>query len=137
MWVAAASLKRNFDHGVRRQREIHVVQLLATGCANGQGHTQVIARFAGTHFQSGGIVFRVKLLGDLNHGFCKTINPGAHDFDGKAAGVLNERLFAGVGLGGRAGGCAHNMGWTERVKPKIGLKDLAPNYHSANGQPTQ
>ena len=110
MWVAAASLKRNFDHGVRRQREIHVVQLFATGCANGQGHTQVNARFAGTHFQSGGIVFRVKLLGDLNHGFCKTNNPGAHDLDGKAARVLNERLFAGVGLGGRAGGCAHNMG---------------------------
>jgi hypothetical protein len=33
------------------------------------------------------------LLGNLGHGFRKTIHAGAHDLDRKLARVLNQRVF--------------------------------------------
>ena len=81
-------------------------KLLSAGGVNGQGHTEVVASLAGSHFQGGRIKCRVKLLGNLDHGVCKSINPGAHDFDGETAWVLIERLFGSVDMG-RIGGGAH------------------------------
>ena len=93
-------LKRYFDHGVSGEGAVKIVQLLSTCGPDREGDTQVVARFAGPHFKRGRIEAGVELLGNLAHGFCKTIDPCTHDFDGKVTGVLNQRFFVG-GVGKR------------------------------------
>ncbi|MEY3117697.1 MAG: hypothetical protein RL629_1516, partial [Pseudomonadota bacterium] len=56
--------------------------------------------FARPHFKGGWIEAGVKLLGNVAHGFCKTVHPCAHDFDWKVAGVFNQRLSLRVGGNG-------------------------------------
>jgi hypothetical protein len=36
------------------------------------------------------------LLGNLAHGFCKTVHPCAHDFDWKVTWVFNQRFSLNV-----------------------------------------
>jgi len=94
-------LKRYFDHGVPREGEVKIVQLLSACGPDGESHTQVVACLAGPHFKGGRIEVGVELLGNLAHGFCKTVHPCAHDFDGKVTGVFNQRFFLSVsGNGG-------------------------------------
>jgi hypothetical protein len=40
------------------------------------------------------------LLGNLAHGFCKTVHPCAHDFDWKVTRVFYQRLSLSVGGNG-------------------------------------
>ena len=94
-------LKRYFDHGVRSEGEVKIVQLLSACGPDGERHTQVVACFAGPHFKGGRIEVGVELLGNLAHGFCKTVDPCAHDFDRKVTGVINQRFCLSVaGQGG-------------------------------------
>jgi len=128
-------LKRNLDHRVRRECEVHVVQLCSACGTNGQSDTQVVSSFAGSHLQGGRVKCRVKLFGNLNHGFGKAIDPGAHDLDGKVAGVLYERLFARVEVGGRSGRSAHKE--IQGIVEWDFGETSAPNDHCAYGQPAQ
>ena len=93
-------LKRYFDHGVSGEGAVKIVQLLSTCGPDREGDTQVVARFAGPHFKGGWIEAGVKLLGNVAHGFCKTVHPCAHDFDWKVTGVFNQRLSLSVGGNG-------------------------------------
>ena len=93
-------LERYFDHGMPCEGKVKIVQLLSACGPDGERHTQVIACFAGPHFKGGRIEAGVELLGNLAHGFCKTVHPCTHDFDGKVTGVLNQRFFVG-GVGKR------------------------------------
>ena len=94
-------LQRKLDHGVASERAIQIVQLFSACCPDGEGHTEVVTCFAGAHLDGGWIEAWIELLCKLAHGFGKAVNPCAHDFDGKVAGVLNQGLFSGVvGNGG-------------------------------------
>jgi hypothetical protein len=93
-----------------------IVKLLSACGSDGQGQAQIIASFTGAHLDGGGIEVGIKLLGNLRHGFCKTIDPCAHHFDGKVAGVFNQRLFSRVAWDGGYGGCAHGIGlWLAQI----------------------
>ena len=93
-------LKRYFDHGMPCEGEVKIVQLLSACGPDGECHTQVVACFAGPHFKGGWIEAGVELLGNLAHGFCKTVHPCAHDFDWKVTGVINQRLSLSVSRDG-------------------------------------
>ncbi len=93
-------LKRYFDHGVPCEGEVKIVQLLSACGPDGECHTQVIACFAGPHFKGGWIEAGVELLGNMAHGFCKTVHPRAHDFDRKVTGVFNQRISLNVSRNG-------------------------------------
>ncbi len=94
-------LQRNLDHGVAGQCAVQIVQLLSACGPDGEGHTEVVASFAGAHLNGGRIEARVELLCKPAHGFSKAVNPWAHDFDREVAGVFNQGLFSGVvGNGG-------------------------------------
>ena len=94
-------LKSDFDHGMPCEGEVKIVQLFSACGPDGERHTQVVACFARPHFKGGWIEAGVKLLGNVAHGFCKTVHPCAHDFDWKVTGVFNQRLSVGViGNGG-------------------------------------
>ncbi len=98
MWL---DLKRYLDHGMTRECAVKIVQLLSTCSPDCECHTQVIACFARPHFKGGRIEVGVELLGNLAHGFCKTVDPCAHDFDRKVTGVINQRFCLSVaGQGG-------------------------------------
>ncbi len=83
-----------------RESQVKIVKLFSACGPDREGDTQVVARFAGPHFKGSRIEVGVELLGNLAHGFCKTVHPCAHDFDGKVTGVLNQRFFVG-GVGKR------------------------------------
>ena len=108
-------LQRNLDHGVASQGAIQIVQLLSACGPDGEGHTEVVASFAGAHLDGGRIEVWIELLCKLAHGFGKAVNPCAHDFDGKVTGVFNQGCFCSVGAQGahwcyrtwRLGGGAH------------------------------
>ncbi|MEY3063186.1 MAG: hypothetical protein RI994_2438 [Pseudomonadota bacterium] len=93
-------LKRYFDHGMPCEGEVKIVQLLSACGPDCERHTQVVASFAGPHFKGGWIETGVKLLGNLAHGFCKTVHPCAHDFDWKVTRVFYQRLSLSVGGNG-------------------------------------
>ena len=112
----AVGLERYFDHGVAGKCAVKIVKLLTACGSDSEGQAQIIASFAGAHLDGGGIEARVKLLGNLRHGFCKTVDPCTHHFDGKVAGVFNQRLFSRVTWGGGHGGCAHEIGrWLVQI----------------------
>ena len=75
-----------------RESQIKIVKLFSACGPDREGDTQVVARFAGPHFKGGRIEGGVKLQRNLAHGFCKAVDPCAHDFDGKVTGVLNQRF---------------------------------------------
>ena len=75
-----------------RESQVKIVKLFSACGPDREGDTQVVARFAGPHFKRGRIEAGVELLGNLAHGFCKTVHPCTHDFDGKVTGVLNQRF---------------------------------------------
>ena len=89
-------LKRYFDHGMRCEGEVKIVQLRSACGPDGKCHTQVVACFAGPHFKGGRIKAGVELLGNVAHGFGKPVDPWAHDFDGKVTGVFNQRFSLSV-----------------------------------------
>ena len=97
MWL---ELKSYFDHGMPCEGEVKIVQLFSACGPDGERHTQVVAGFAWPHFKGGWIEAGVKLLGNLAHGFCKTVHPWAHDFDWKVTGVFNQRFSLNVSRNG-------------------------------------
>ena len=101
------SLERYFDHRVVRECAVNIVKLISVCGPDREGNTQVITSFAGPHLNGGRVKAGVELFGDLSHGFCKTINPGPHHFDGEVTGVFNQRLFSGVAWNGGEGGGTH------------------------------
>ena len=107
----AVGLERYFDHGVACECVVKIVKLLSACGFDGEGQAQVIAGLAGTHFDGGRVEAGVELLCNLGHGFGKTIDPGAHHFDGKVAGVFNQGLFSRVAWDGGSGGGAHEIGF--------------------------
>ena len=107
----AVGLERYFDHGVARECAVKIVQLFSAGGSDGEGQAQVIAGFAGAHFNGGGVEAGVELLGNLSHGFGKSVDPCAHHFDGKVAGIFNQGLFSRVAWDGGNGGGAHVIGF--------------------------
>lgn len=99
-----------FDHGVAGQCAVQVVQLFSAGGLDGQGDAQVIAGFAGAHFNGGWIEARVELLGHFGHGFCKAVYACTHNLDGKVARIFNQGLFARIVVeGGGVRGAHHGL----------------------------
>ena len=101
------SLERYFDHRVVRECAVNIVKLISVCGPDREGNTQVITSFAGPHLNGGRVKAGVELFGDLSHGFCKTIHPCPHHFDGEVTGVFNQRLFSGVAWNGGEGGGTH------------------------------
>ena len=99
--------KHDFDHRMRGQGAVQVIQLLTAGGGDVERHAQVVAAFAGAQLDGGGVKARVELQGHLAHGFGKAVDHGTHDLDGKDRGVLDQAVFAGVGARGWGDGGAH------------------------------
>lgn len=69
---------------------IESIQLFAGLRINGDGEAEIVTVAAWPHLQQGGIKVRRMGPDDFADRFSKTINAGPHDFDGKAAGVMNQ-----------------------------------------------
>jgi len=87
--------KHHFDLWVGGQRAIELVELIAAGRCNGDGHAQIFSAFALTQFDRTCVKGRVKFTCDCCNGLGKTVRIEPHDFDGKARGILNQRICAG------------------------------------------
>src|SRR5450830_334583 len=99
-------LQHNLDHRVRGERAVQLVELLAAGGGDGDGHAQILAALALAQLNGGGIKQGVELAGDQGDGVHQTVHLGAHDFDGKPRRIGNERL----------GGYGHGHGWLRQWK---------------------
>ena len=97
----------DFDHRMGRQGPVELVELLAAGGGDGEGDAQVVALFAVAQLDGAGVKAGVELLGNMSHGMYKTLYLGAHHFDGKAAGVLDQGLLTGAARG--RWGCRHGV----------------------------
>jgi len=94
-----------------RESQVKIVKLFSACGPDREGDTQVVARFAGPHFKGSRIEVGVELLGNVAHGFCKTVHPCAHDLTGKSQGYsISDSLWAAL----ERGGCAEALiksGW--------------------------
>jgi hypothetical protein len=91
--AAIGSLKHNLDHRMMGQGLIEPIKLFAGLGVDGYGKAEIITVAAWPHLEQGRI--KVGRVGshDLADGFGEAINAGPHYFDGKAAGITNQRFF--------------------------------------------
>lgn len=84
--------QNHLHHGVAGQCAVQVVQLLAAGCGDCKGDTQVSTLAAGAQFDMRGVKSWVKPKGYFRHGLCKAIALQTHNFDGELAWVLDQAV---------------------------------------------
>ena len=80
-----------------RQGAIQRIKLIAAGGRDGDGNAQIVAARAGAQFNAGWIKRGVKLVGNMGDCLHQPVGFCSHNFDRKAARVLDGRL---VGFGG-------------------------------------
>lgn len=89
------ALQHHFHHGMGAQRAVQLVELIAAGGGDGDGHTQVIAALAFPQFDGGRVKPRVKLFGNQRDRVNQAIDFVSHHLDGERAGIFDQGLGAG------------------------------------------
>jgi len=131
----STALQHHFHHRVRAQRAVQLIELLAAGGGDGDGHAQVVAAFAFAQFNRGGIKAGIEFLGDHGDGVDQAIHLVPHHLDGELGRVLDQgfgarnfRKVAGCRWGGHGGafqmgGLAVNV--TERSSKPVTKRQAA------------
>src|ERR1035437_3726758 len=88
---------------MRRERAVELVELLAAGGGDGDGHAQGLSAFALAQLNRTGIKCGVELVRNQGDRVHQSVHFKAHDLDRKQRRVFNQRL--GARLVGRGHWC--------------------------------
>ena len=116
--MGSQASENDFDHRVRAQRAVQLVELLATGRGDGDGDPQVLTALTFTQLNGACIEGGVKRMGNHADSVHQTIHLDTHHLDGKLGRVLNKRLS---GRYFRRLGCGHVL---DSIKMKTTEKNL-------------
>ena len=87
-------LQHHFDHWVRSQVAIQIVQLFARGGADGAGEADVLGVAAAAHLDAGCVEIPCMHLHHDGDGLCEAGLGFAEHFDWEVARVFDEGVFA-------------------------------------------